>query len=42
MNERWDLRLLPQALMFIAVDAGFLETPGEAAQGTGGELFPDQ
>jgi hypothetical protein len=33
MNKRQDLRLLPQALMFIAVEAGFLETPEEAAQG---------
>lgn len=45
VSERQARRLLPQGLMFIAVDTGFLQTPGEAIARVAlqaPELSPDQ
>lgn len=44
-SDRQGPRLLPQGLMFIAVDTGFLQTPGEAIARVAlqaPELSPDQ
>lgn len=40
VDERQGPRLLPQGLVSIAVDTGFLQTPGEAAHSTGGPSGP--